>query len=244
MKIGISTVVKTKNEYWEKIQSFISLDYKYIELYNKTTCVRYKDIKALKKISDVKFSFHSACQDLFCPDKLIAKSEIERLKGELRLAYLLSCKNFIFHINKKTPLDNFEIKTIRSMLKTAKKYNLNLCLENNNSSNAFSGNYLTVLLKKMPGLYLCLDFGHLKLALLRKEIFDLDGFLAQTKNKIIQMHIHSNDGKKDFHLALKKQDLPLLEKIINKINNNKLLLIIETKTIAQAQKTKNLLGKI
>lgn len=244
MKIGISTAVKTKKEYWEKVQFFINLNYKYIELYNKAICIRYKDIKHFKKLSGIQFSFHSACQDLFCQDKIIAQTEVARLKGELRFAYLSGVKNFIFHINKKTPLNNSEIKILKSILKTARSYKINLCLENNNCQGAFSGDYLIKILEKIPKLCLCLDFGHLKMALYRKEIIDLDNFLTQTKNQIIQMHIHSNNNKKDRHLAIKKQDLILLNKIINKINNKKLTLIIETKSISQADKTKKLLNKL
>ncbi|MFA4872188.1 MAG: sugar phosphate isomerase/epimerase [Patescibacteria group bacterium] len=246
MKTGISTSVKTNGENWDRISDLIDCDFNHIELYNKITRIRLIDViplVELKKQRNLTFSFHSMVQDLFCADEIITTAELGCLRGEIRLASLIGCDNLIFHISKKTELNDEEIKNLVSLSKIASDSNLKLCLENNFSSGVFSGDYLVEIITKIKDLNLCLDIGHCNVALNRGLIGDLSIFLNRVGDKIIELHISYNNGKSDEHLELNDAGKVYLDNILNLINKNNILAVIETKNIKQAMKTKFYLEK-
>ena len=50
MKIGVSTAVKTKDDNWDRLNSFINSGYRHIEFYNKITRIRLADATALRDL--------------------------------------------------------------------------------------------------------------------------------------------------------------------------------------------------
>jgi len=239
MTIGISTAVKTKDENWDRMMTLVGYDFKHIELYNKITRIRLCDVGALadlKKQKGLSYSFHSMAQDLFCDDKIIADAEIGFLKGEIRLASLIGCNHLIFHIAKKTELDDGELAILSSLADMAEKQNVKLCLENNSSSGAFSSDYLMKVAEKIKNIFFCIDIGHLKIALNKGMVADMNKLLTALNDRIAQLHISFNDGKKDLHLAPATGDKEYFESIIGIVGKRKLL-IVENKDLAQAMET-------
>lgn len=248
MKIGISTAVLVPNlENWDKMNRFIELGFTHVELYNKITRIRLIDALPLADIKDKKainFSFHSLVQDLFCGDELISQGELSFLKAEIRLASLIGCENLIFHISKKVELSEAEWKQLVDLADTAAKNKVNLCLENNFSTGAFSTEYLAEVVNKIENLYCCLDIGHLNVAIGKGLINNPMEFIEGIKNKIIQLHISFNDGKSDEHLnPIVDEHRSYFEKVIGCFDVDRLLLVIETKNIDQAILTNQFLKK-
>ncbi len=245
MQIGITTSVTTKSKYWQRINDFIELGFCHIEIYNKATRIRLSDIdplRKLKKENKLSFSFHSMSQDLFCKDKIIANAELAFIKGEIRLASLIGCNNFIFHLNVSKSLNLQELKQLTTLSNLAKKSGIKLCLENNFST-SFSNHNLVKLVGNIKDLYCCLDIGHLNVALGRGFIKDKEKFINSIRDKIVQLHISFNDGQKDQHREPRMGDKKYLNEIIEIIGNPDLLAIIETRDIGQAIKTRKLMEK-
>ncbi len=236
MIIGISTAVKTKDENWDRMNTLVDSGFKHIELYNKITRIRLADVAPLlelKKQRGLNYSFHSMAQDTFGPDKIIADGELAFLKGEIHLAALIGCNHLVFHIAKKTELSAEELDILNDLAENAKKENVKLCLENNSSSGAFSGDYLMQISDKVSNLNFCIDIGHLKIALNKGLIADMNKFLSVLNDKIAQLHISFNDGKKDLHAAPAAGDKEYFEDVISTVGKDKLL-IIENKDFEQA----------
>lgn len=246
MTISISTSVKMKEENWDKMLKLVDLGFKNIEFYNKITRIRTADIKPLldlKNKNDLNYSFHSMAQDLFCSEPIISHGEYQSLKGEIKLASLIQCSNFIFHISKKDILKDSEEKQIVELANFAKENGLKLCLENNFSQGPFSGDYLLSLLEKIENLFFCLDIGHFNIALNKGYINDGNSFLKSIKNKLAEVHISFNDGKKDQHLGISAKSENYIKTILNCFDRKKINFVIETRNIKQALKTKLILDK-
>jgi len=246
MKIGISTAVNTGRENWERMQDLLKYDFKHIEFYNKITRIRYEDIPTLKKIrkqSGISFSFHSMVQDLFSTDLVVAEGEYFSLMSEIRISSLLGCRNIVFHITKKTKLTELEFRKLRRLVRFAKKQNIALCLENNSSSGPFSTEYLQQVLSKVKGLSLCVDIGHLKVAVYKKYMKNYKNFLNNVGAYIYQFHVSYNDGKKDLHDALTKDGVKWLLEVLEESNIENPCLVIETRNIRQAMVSKTIIQR-
>ncbi|MFA5070381.1 MAG: sugar phosphate isomerase/epimerase [Patescibacteria group bacterium] len=247
MEIGVSTFVKTGKNYLERFKDLVNLGFKNIEFYNSETRIRTVDLSFLKKIKRKKhlnYSLHSMVQDLFCADKSIAEAEYYCLKGEIHAASLIGCSRVIFHIAKKTALSVKEKSQLSALIIWARKQSIKLCLENNHSVGAFSGAYLMQIKSIFPSLYFCLDIGHLNIVLNRREGIDMNKFLSALKNKILELHINSNNGLRDQHLALGKKTEKYFMDILKSLNNKNIAVIIETRDIKQALRTRNFIKSI
>jgi len=247
MNIGISTEVRTENRNYDRVLDLVKAGFKYIEINNNITRVRFKDINSLvelRKKKKLTYSFHSLVKNLFCPDKIISDAEYNFIKGELRLAALTGAQRLIFHIAKKDQLDTEERKKLLSLLKIAKSYKIKLCLENNSSNGAFAGDYLINVLNEYDDLFLCLDTGHLNIANNNGQIKNIDSFLDQLKNKIIHLHISYNNGFKDQHLSLNKRGSDYVKRILDYLNHKNISAIIETKNFKLAIKTQVILKNL
>jgi len=184
----------------------------------------------IKLITDLKekfngenLSMHSGLSRIFSCIKKgypnFSNSEMDILKYEIMISKIIGIKKIIFHMTHDE-LKNEEIKKFKEMMAFAKKEGVELIYENH----VCSARAILYLKEKFPELKMCLDFGHLNLAI-SKNIFemDLEDFLEEIKEKIIHVHIHNNDGKKDLHQEINNGTfdwkkvlvkLPNLEKVI------------------------------
>ncbi|MDD5289961.1 MAG: sugar phosphate isomerase/epimerase [Patescibacteria group bacterium] len=247
MIIGISTSANNGKYNQKRVLDFAQRGFRHLEFNNKNTRLRASDIKFcrdLKKKYGLSYSLHSLTQDLFCTDQLLAKAELEFLIGEIRMASLIGCQHLIFHIVKKAALTATEKKRLQTLIKIAKKNKVKLCLENNCSRGVFASDYLSQFFAEIKGLSFCLDIGHLNRSLYYGLIANLPAFLKANGQKIVQIHVHYNNGLHDQHNALNKKGEIYLKDILKQLKTKNLLLVIENKKISPALQTRKILKKI
>jgi len=90
----------------------------------------------------------------------------------------------------------FQIETLRELIREAENYNLKLMYEpidtaDDNIENAF------LILKEIPKLFLHLDIGHANLFGKKPELF-----IEKFHQKIKHIHLHNNFGNTDLHLPM------------------------------------------
>ncbi len=137
-------------------------------------------------------------------DPAIREVTVSRFTQTLELAGSIRARAVVFHSGyEKWKYDhNLEIwleeslKTWSPLLGLAKKRGIRIAIENifeNNPEN------LVALLEKIDDedFGLCFDTGHFNLF---SEI-TLTEWLSMTAGRIIELHIHDNDGTRDYHLA-------------------------------------------
>jgi sugar phosphate isomerase/epimerase len=237
--------VNISRQHQERFEELVRLGFRDIEIYNRITRIRFKDIEYLKNLARKKrlnLSLHSQVSGFGCSDKIIAEGNFYYLKSEVRLAGLAKFNSVNFHINKNKKINLEDKKRIKELIKFAKKNNIRLTLENNNSG-LYSGDYLIEVFQQIKDLNFCLDIGHLSLALNHGLLKDRDKFLGAVRNKVKKLHIHYNNGKVDEHRGLGIRGKKFIREVLDKINKKDLELIIEIWDLREAMDAKNFLKK-
>jgi len=90
----------------------------------------------------------------------------------------------------------FQVETLRVLLKQARKYNLNLMYEPMDKPEDNVRN-VSMILNKVPELFLHIDIGHAALFGKKPE-----EFIKKFHNKLKHVHLHDNDKNRDLHLPL------------------------------------------
>ncbi|MBW3015576.1 sugar phosphate isomerase/epimerase [Candidatus Woesearchaeota archaeon] len=91
---------------------------------------------------------------------------------------------------------DFQVESLRKLVKEAKKYNLNLMYESLDSWRDTSDTVAKVL-KKVPGLYFHLDIGHTSVHGRKPE-----DFIRKFHKKLKHVHLHDNNLREDLHLPM------------------------------------------
>jgi len=246
MQIGISTIVDTGNDGWERTEDLINLGFKRIEFQTKVNRFRTQHFPSLIELirkNRIDASLHSLAKNFFYHDKVIADSEYHRLKAEIRITSIIGGSRVIFHIDKPDELNDSDKEKIRELLSFAEEDDIKLCLENN-IKGLFAGDYLVELLDEFKNLYFCLDIGHLNIALHNGDVEDLGRFLNLVKQKTLRLHISYNDSNQDEHRELNREGKKYLQEILKVLDKDDLDLVIETRNIKQALKVRKFLEKL
>lgn len=90
----------------------------------------------------------------------------------------------------------FQVETLRNLVKEAEKYRLKLMYEPMDKPEDSIEN-VSLILSKIPELFLHIDIGHANL-FGRKP----DEFIKKFNKKIKHVHLHDNDANKDLHLPI------------------------------------------
>ena len=92
-------------------------------------------------------------------------------------------------------LINFQVETLKRMVKLANKYKLKLMYEPVGNS---KDNIKTVemVLSKVKGLFFHLDIGHANL------VEGAEEYIKKFRKKLVHVHMHDNFGEEDLHLPL------------------------------------------
>jgi sugar phosphate isomerase/epimerase len=244
-KIGVSTKAETNNENFKRIKDLADFGFKFIELNNKITRIRWRDVERfveLKKAKGLDFSIHSLTNSLFCDDKIISDSDLGFLKGEIHLAALIGASNVIFHISKQGKLNRGEEKALSLLALFASKNKVKLCLETNNFLKSYLDiDYFSGLINKTKNLYFCLDIGHLNIAI-EKDIIDNPAkFIESLKKKTAQLHLSYNNGLNDQHVAPNKKGQKYFQDILKYFEGREIPLVIEIKSLKGVLKTRDIL---
>jgi sugar phosphate isomerase/epimerase len=134
----------------------------------------------------------------------------------------------------------FQIETLKKLVKVAKNYNLELMLEpiDTHQDDIES---VSEILKKVPGLYLHIDIGHVNLFGRKPE-----QFIKKFHRKLKHIHLHDNDGNKDLHIPMGtgKIDWENLIKILKKYYDGTITLEIFSKDKDYILLSRNKLKKL
>jgi sugar phosphate isomerase/epimerase len=107
---------------------------------------------------------------------------------------------------------NFQVDTLEKLVVEAKKLNINLMYEPIDSPKD-SMESVTEVMKKVPGLYLHIDIGHMNLFGKNPE-----DFIKKFHKRISHIHMHDNNSESDLHLPIGtgsiewKKLIPVLKK--------------------------------
>jgi len=237
-KIGLKTV----NIFYEKEDK---IPFDTLEITTKDPDLGFNVKKLMKVKEHLKgkdLSMHSQASRIFsCNNFNLEKfneAEINVVKAEIILCNLLNIQELIIHL-KQEKLTKKEEKPFSQLLNFAKKHNVELIYESNKE---FFGETCLDVLKKFPKLNYLLDLGHLNTAIGNKTLgFELDEFLSLIKDRIIYIHAHNNNGKKDEHKSLDNGTLNWRH-VFDMINMKKVRkIILELKTAQDILKSKKLL---
>ena len=193
------------------------------------------DIQNLKKLLQ-KYKLdvvgHTACYlPIGSPVRSFRETAVSEAERYFEVFSKLNVKFVTIHTNWPPGLFStkegveFQIETLKKMVNVAKKYNLELMLE---PIDTWQDDIKSVseILKKVPGLYLHIDIGHVNLFGRKPE-----QFIKKFHKKLKHIHLHDNDGNKDLHIPIGtgKIDWENLIKILKKYYNGTITLEIFSK---------------
>jgi sugar phosphate isomerase/epimerase len=196
-------------------------------------------INAIKEnIGHKDLSFHTATMMIFHKEDKFTQAELAHLKAEIKFAELLNIKEIVFHLNTK-PLREQQVKDFQKIINYAQEKNIELLYEGNSHMDEQT---IYSILMRFPKLNFNLDLGHFNISASKGLIKDPEEFIKRLKDRIVYVHAHNNDGKKDTHLAIDQGTLDY-ENILSKLNLKILKkIIIEVKDIEHARTSYKLLN--
>lgn len=170
-------------------------------------------VDKLRKIGESRgliYTLHSPFADvnIAAPDKLTRRFVIKRLDESMKLARLLECQLMVFHPGLRTGISSFypgvdwktNIESTRRLLKLSRDHGVTIAIENCPEPFGF-------LLKNVEqfseffnelaeDLALVLDVGHSNIN------GQTHAFIEKFGKKIVHVHAHDNEGKRDQHLGV------------------------------------------
>lgn len=112
----------------------------------------------------------------------------KKLIKDVKIAYKYGFSCVVVHLfGKYSKVGEYRL---RNVLQVCEKLNVPLAIENTNSLPVFKKCFEKI---NNPYLNFCYDSGH-------NNVFDKEyDYLEKHQDKLITLHLHDNDGKKDFH---------------------------------------------
>lgn len=212
--------------------------------------------------------------NLSSPNKKILEKSINQIKKSIDFCHDFNIDLFSFHagfridpdINLKFNLEkipsyerSFNIfkESVKKIAKYAKERNVKVAIENNviSEDNLIGGQNKVLLMCELwefqklfkevtlENLGILLDLGHLKVSS-HSLNFNRYNFIEKIRNKVLAIHIHENNGRKDEHKKIRKNSWCL--EVINKwFQNKKIPLVMEGNysNIKELINNKNLIEK-
>lgn len=142
---------------------------------------------------------------------LTARETVESLKREITMFQAIGIRNAVFHINGGLELPEEvclekRLASMRELLEFVRGTDFTLCLENLMSDHTIvDADKLLQWIDQLGGknLGICLDTGHLLRARLGLRTTDQTHaeFITKAGKYLKALHIHTNDGVNDLHLA-------------------------------------------
>lgn len=194
--------------------------------------------KILEQGKRYELSMHSLTGVLFYEEEQFTRTEIELIKSHITVCKKVGIKELVFHL-KNERLNDKEYGQLETVVSFAKKYGVQLLLENNARDP-----YLVLdVLERFPQLKFNLDIGHLNLSIGRGYIDDYEDFVKRLGDRIVYLHVHNNSGRGDEHKALTDGTLNW-RRVMDLVDLTKVKKIIcEVKTIEDADKSRDALVK-
>ncbi len=168
----------------------------------------FKEVKNNLRIARLVGSDRLMIHPGFIINKLeLRLDESRRLKSKKR-------KDLKIDVKKRI---NVLISNLKKIVKLAKKLGIKIALENNGEDYQLGSNlkeYLFIL-ANVPGIYASISTGHANIH--SNKVLD---YINKTRDKLINLDLHDNNGKKDEHLPVGKGNINF-KAIFSKIKNKK-----------------------
>jgi sugar phosphate isomerase/epimerase len=180
------------------------------------------------------------------PIKKIRESSVEELKKYFEAFSRLGANYVTIHGNWPPRLFTqeegigFQVETLKRLVSEASKYKLNLMYEPIDTKKDDMKS-VSEIMKKVPGLYLHIDLGHMNL--FGKKPYD---FITKFSKRLKHIHLHDNFGEEDLHLPMGvgSMEWPKLIKTLKKHYNGTITLEIFSPDKDYALLTKEKLRKL
>ncbi len=195
---------------------------------------------------DIEFSAHAPFNDLNLAalNPNLRALAIKYIKETIKIADELGISLISFHPGHLSPSGVYSIdkvyeanlKSIREIADYTSEYNIKLALENMPLKHWTLGNTAAEILEMIHDtqIGICFDVGH---AFIQNEI---TGFLDNI-DKIYNVHMHDNNGRRDEHLILGKGSIDI-QNIINTLKDGYTgNIIIESNNLEEGILSKNYL---
>ncbi len=162
-----------------------------------------KTRKVLKKYNlDTTVGHTSYCLPIGSPIKSLREASVKEAVKYFEVFSKLGVKYVTIHSNwpgglfSESEGINFQVETLRKLVKEAKKFELNLMYE---PIDTYSDNLKNVseVLKRVPNLFFHLDIGHTSLFGRKPE-----EFIKKFHKRMKHVHLHDNNRSKDLHLPM------------------------------------------
>ncbi len=137
---------------------------------------------------------------------IFGHSWFKRLETTISLAGLLRSSYVVVHAPRCESLE-IMLENLEKLASTASKFGISLLVENCTSNESAYLNSLEDFVTifetiSSKNLGLCLDVGHAYID------GSIDGFLTKFYGKIMNVHLHDNDGLRDLHMPLDAGKVP------------------------------------
>lgn len=162
------------------------------------------EIKKLSQENNVKLIVHTAWYLPVCtiiPE--VKKAVIENIKKGIDIAKKVGSNRVTVHPGwREMPppaLDknyNALIETLKELVNYAKKFDINICFENNDSGICASIEDYKKVSDSVKGIRMTFDVGHANVN------DNPDEYFAKFNDRIMDVHIHDNGGEHDEHMCV------------------------------------------
>jgi len=253
VNIGLSMLFCLGEPFSAMLKHLTEFDAAFVELVDESQhALNRKRVNALKKISGesgLEFTVHAPFADIniASPNPVLRRVMLKRLEKSLCYARQLHSRQWIFHSGWKSGVSEFyptldwhlNLRSVRSLLTTAKKLGVEISIENTPEPFHF-------LVKRMQDfalfyselgsdadIGLTLDIGH---ANTNQQIF---GFIEKFADKIVHVHISDNEGKYDSHkgIGFGKIDWKAVAKALKTINYKGIVMLESIDHMAESLQT-------
>lgn len=212
-EIGFMNQLTTKN-ILDDLNFAVENDFDWFEIgldWKQNLNLNSETVKQIKKISEenkIRLIVHTAWYlptSTIIPE--IRKGVMLNVKKAILLAKKVGSDRITIHPGyREMPAPAMKLcyesltNNLREIVKIGKQYDVNVCLENwDNSEHLLCNNFENFLsvLNSVKGIKATLDIGHANTT--EKSVLE---YFESTKDFIMDMHVHDNNGKRDEHKCL------------------------------------------
>lgn len=251
MKIGISSPAFALQPFLETFDA-VAQDFSHWEILADISQLLPDIAEEFKEHApsyDMEYSIHAPFNDLNLAslNPELRALAIKYVEDAIKIAVDLGITLVSLHPGHLSPSGVYELdkvhkanlKSIREIAKFASKYSITLALENMPMKHWTLGNSTEEILGMIDDtqLGMCFDVGH---AFIQNEI---DGFLGNI-DRIYNVHIHDNNGRRDEHLVLGEGAIDIQD-VIRRLNGGyRGTVIIESNNLPEGVKSRKYLEKL
>ena len=214
LKIGLSMLYAMNMPFNQMIKQIPKFNTEIIEIVDDglhaLNARRIGKPKKLAKLHEISFSVHAPFADMniASPIPTIRRFMLKRMEKSIIHAASLKAELLVFHPGLKTGLSHFQpekdwktnLESIRWLISKANQNDVKVTIENVPAIFPFIiqnfDSFKRFFEEINEDLDITLDIGHCNIN------NDTEDFIKTFGGKIVHVHLHDNDGKRDLHLGI------------------------------------------